>query len=1088
MAFSLGEYQDIFLEEADDQIQELNKNLLQMEQNPEDEAIINNIFRAAHSLKSSAAFVGLNDLSDLAHKMENLLQGVRDKTIKINQQIIDVLFRSFDFINAVIESVSQGEAPQEDLSGIIREIQELHENVKSGAAPVREAAKPETKSDEMKKTPKTVFSPQEKKLLKKGLDDKLDCYEVTVFIEKDAQMKWVKAQLVINNVRNIGQVIKTIPDEGDITDETVKDAFKIILLTNEPLDSVFKACDVDLIVRIDVVKISLTQKDDKYVLTYKNQGSTSEDDSKSQEEESAPEEEALPSGIVSVSEKPQEIMAPVISDDVHDDRKDTDRKRKGTVLRTVKVSVDKLDELLNNVGELVIANSGFYRLYDDLKKQNADKTVINEFKNRMEQMSRIAKDLQGGIMKTRMVPIGQVFERFNRLVRDLARECGKSVQLVTNGEDTELDKKVVDVIGEPLIHMIRNSIDHGIESIEERLALRKPESATVTLNAYQGGNQIYVEVIDDGKGLNIEGIKRKALERNLVTPEILSGMDNEDIYEFIFHPGFSTAEKITDVSGRGVGMNVVKEVVNEMNGSISIETEPGMGTRFIMAFPLTLAIIPAIMVSVLKEVYAIPLSDVIETIKIAQEDITTIEGHEVINLRGEILSLLRLNQFVGLEYEIADLENIPVVVVGYNNRKIGLIVGDLVGKMEIVIKSLEQNYVNVDGLAGASILGDGSICLILDISSMINKVISEQDKIGREERSQILKKKEASVALVEQKELSAGAATDDLRMTLNKELLSSSGVDAVQAERAASIQADLKELKKAEAPSSSVSSSVQQAKVVAPVEKTVPKKETPPVSANTSRSLFSEQTTPVLESSTVAADENVKEALNEFRDELHKNVSSVLSTGDVDEHIKKVIGIDSEDMKKVQLLANVGIMQGADSLSRMIGKRVDIAIPEVRMLPIEKIPASLGKVDDVYAGIYMSLSGDVHGTILLSMPNDSVCSLIDDLYGFDTGKTKEINDDAVSALKEITNIVGSSVVNAFSEKTGLVIMPSVPAMVNDYIQSILDSILVLHNMKNDYALIMNTVFYYEDDRIMANLLILPDSESLKTLVSNLRNE
>ena len=355
MAFSLGEYQDIFLEEADDQIQELNKNLLQMEQNPEDEAIINNIFRAAHSLKSSAAFVGLNDLSDLAHKMENLLQGVRDKTIKINQQIIDVLFRSFDFINAVIESVSQGEAPQEDLSGIIREIQEIHDKVKSGAAPAKEVSKSETKSDEMKKTPKTVFTPQEKKLLKKGLDDKLDCYEVTVFIEKDAQMKWVKAQLVINNVRNIGQVIKTIPDEGDITDETVKDAFKIILLTNEPLDSVFKACDVDLIIRIDVVKISLTQKDDKYVLTYKNQGSTSEAESKSQEEETAQEEEALPSGVVSVSDKAQEILAPVISDDVHDDRKDADRKRKGTVLRTVKVSVDKLDELLNNVGELVIA-------------------------------------------------------------------------------------------------------------------------------------------------------------------------------------------------------------------------------------------------------------------------------------------------------------------------------------------------------------------------------------------------------------------------------------------------------------------------------------------------------------------------------------------------------------------------------------------------------------------------------------------------------------------------------------------------------------------------------------------------------------
>jgi two-component system chemotaxis sensor kinase CheA len=303
-------------------------------------------------------------------------------------------------------------------------------------------------------------------------------------------------------------------------------------------------------------------------------------------------------------------------------------------------------------------------------------------------MSRIAKDLQSGIMKTRMVPIGQVFSRFHRLVRDLAKDTGKEVQLITKGEETELDKKVIDVIGEPIMHMVRNSIDHGLESPDERVNLNKPQIGTVTLNAHQAGNQIFVEISDDGRGLRADRIRKKALERGLVSAEALSNMDDEDVYQFIFHPGFSTADRITDVSGRGVGMNVVREVVKEMNGSIDIETEPEMGTRFIMAFPLTLAIIPAIMVKVHGEMYAIPLSDVIETIKIACGDITTIEGHEVINLRGEILSLLRLNQFVGIESNLEDDSKIPVVVVGYGNRKIGVIVDELEGKQEIVIKNL----------------------------------------------------------------------------------------------------------------------------------------------------------------------------------------------------------------------------------------------------------------------------------------------------------------------------------------------------------------------------------------------------------------
>lgn len=1069
MAFSLGEYQDIFLEEADDQIQELNRNLLEMEQNPDDENIINNIFRAAHSLKSSAAFVGLNDLSELAHKMENLLQGVRDRTFRINQEIIDVLFKSFDYINTVIETVSQGEEPRTDLKGVIADVTAVHERAKKGGDAPAPSAREEKTTDttaEAARKPKTSFSPQEKKLLKKGLDEGMDCYEVSVFLDADAQMKWVKAQLIVNNVKSLGQILKTLPDEDKITDESVSEVFKIIVLTAEDIDAVFRACDVDQVNRVDVVKISLTQRDDKYVLTYQNKGSLSD-----READIQPAPQVIPKVESAQSVIRRPATEPAREEDAVPEEADRsgDRKKRGTTLRTVKVSVDKLDELLNNVGELVIANSGFFRLYEELKKQNTDKTLINEFKNRMEQMSRIAKDLQSGIMKTRMVPIGQVFDRFNRLVRDLARDCNKNVQLVTKGEDTELDKKVIDVIGEPLMHMIRNSIDHGIESYEERTSMKKSEVATVTLNAYQGGNQIYVEVIDDGRGLNIDLIKRKAIERGLATPEMIANMDPADIYDFIFQPGFSTANKITDVSGRGVGMNVVKEVVSEMNGSVTIESELGMGTRFIMSFPLTLAIIPAIMVTVRDETYAIPLSDVIETIKIAEEDITTIEGHEVINLRGEILSLLRLNEFVGIESSLTDMENIPVVVVGYNNRKIGLIVDELEGKMEIVIKSLDQNYMNVEGLAGASILGDGSICLILDISSMISRVISEQEKISKEEKRVILQKKEAAVEAVAQKELSDVAR------------------DALPPKRdAKSSYISLQDLE--EDHTDDVTSSPMQRSLTRDTDKTATAVSPAASAPVTPSDIYADQTSPVIAAKNEVPEEKVKEALEEFRSELTRNVTEVLGAGESDEHIKKSLNISADDMKKVQLLANVGIMQGAESLSMMIGKRVDIAIPEVRMMPIETIPSSIGKVDDVYVGVHMTLDGDLKGTVLLSMPDEASYTLVDDLYGFDTGKTRELNDDASSALREITNIVGSSVVNAISEKTGLDILPSVPVIVHDFMQAILDSILVMHNMKNDYALIMDTVFYYEDDRTMANLLIVPDADSLKNLVSNLRNE
>jgi two-component system chemotaxis sensor kinase CheA len=877
--------------------------------------------------------------------------------------------------------------------------------------------------------------------------------------------------------------------------------------------------------------MSFTKKDNKSILKFsagetfivgESQSQTAVPAASTRRSDSGPTDEA-PSGDEAY-EDPDDYEDRDV-EEIHDIRIGEHDKRKVPPLRTVKVSVDKLDQLLNNVGELVIANSGFYKLYEEMRKFGDDKSIINEFKNRMEQMSRIAKDLQTGIMKTRMVPIGQVFSRFNRLVRDLAKEFAKNIELNVKGEETELDKKVIDAIGEPLMHLIRNAIDHGIEPMEERKKLGKSEIAAVTLNAYQGGNQIFVEVSDDGKGLSADMIKRKAIEKGFITPEMLANMDNSDIYSIIFTPGFSTATKITDVSGRGVGMNVVKEIVNELNGNVSIETEPGMGTRFVMAFPLTLAIIPAIMVKVQKEMYAIPLSDVIETIKIAESDITTIEGHEVINLRGEILSLLRLNEFVGIRSALYKEQKMPVVVVGFGNRKIGLIVDYLEGKQEIVIKSLEQNYMTVDGLAGASILGDGSICLILDISSMINKVITDQERLTRFEKDSF-SVQTAEIEVVEAREMEQPAhktgAASSASPVSEPAKVPEPAVQTVRVFKteippapkeekkfsdaegfgAGALKARKEEsLYSRSAPGGDVGAEKPDAKAKAPVGAISPAgPSTPPAERPTGQQAPSSQAPasdadydfePVEEEHPADArsdeqiQQHVHETLNDFKKELQEKVRT-MQDGSPTEHMHAALEVSKEDISEFQIIANVGATNSAESLSKILNKRIDLSIPEVTVKPLENIPDYLGDINNVYIGVMLPILGDARGTLLFILNEDVGFALIDMLYGTETKASREMNEDGESALKEITNIIGSSVINVFAEKSGLVIKPSVPTIVHDYMQSVIDSILVMHNMSNDYAIIMDTAFYFEDDSIIGNLLLLPEADSLKTLVSRLR--
>ncbi len=1103
MSFSLGEYQDIFLEEADELLQELNKNLLVLERNPEDEEIINNIFRAAHSLKSSAAFVGLNDLSDLAHRMENLLQGIRDKTNSVTSEVVDVIFKCFDVISEVIELVASGVEPQQNLKPLQERINQVNENSRIGNNSAGKADLKQ-KPSPVKAVVKTSFNSAESGSIREAIAQGRECLEITITIEESAQMKWVKSQLISTNLERTGDVIKIIPALEELSADETVNTFKIIYTSDSTLNQIYKGCDIDQIEKIELRRISTVMKDGRELLkigsplavelsenekplkqeTVNNNVNTKEDFAYDEEPDDSPDEADDPD--VNIFER-RRSDSPVDHD-----------RRKTPMLKTVKVSIDKLDLLLNNVGELVIANSGFYRLYEELRKYSGNKSVITEFKNRMEQMSRIAKDLQTGIMKTRMVPIGQVFSRFNRLVRDLAKEHNKNVELVVKGEDTELDKKVIDVIGEPLLHLIRNAVDHGIESTEERARLGKLETATITLNAYQGGNQIFVEISDDGRGLDPEAIKAKVVEKKLSTPEILANMDDMDIYNFIFIPGFSTAKIITDISGRGVGMNVVKEIVNELNGTVSIETEKGMGTRFILTFPLTLAIIPAIMVKVRREVYAIPLSDVIETIKISQTDIATIEGHEVINLRGEILSLLRLNEFIGIKTALRSTEKIPVVVVGYGSRKIGLIVDFLEGKMEIVIKSLEQNYTTVEGLAGASILGDGSICLILDIQAMINKVITQQEKLSQEEREKVIKSRMVDAGdyeeLEEEEKVISSAEADYISRGEDLSLSDQITLTETPAEAKGKpnyisdvFLFDEDEVQVQE-PGASEKSGADEEMFSDKTAETPAEPEIPSVKKEHEITAAVDAVAELAaEPADAELEEKVKGALTEFREELKQNIDSAISQGKPDSHIQTELNIDKDELNEFSLISNMGAANAAEAISKILSKRIDLSIPEVRLTPVEKIPEFLGGLNEPYIGVMLGIEGEINGTLLLLLTESVGFELVDMLYGFSTKSTKELSEDGVSALKELTNIIGASILNVYAEKSNMVVKPNVPIFVHDFLQSVIDSVLVMHNIEHDYAIVMETAFYFENDQVMGSLMILPETESLKLLVKGFKS-
>jgi two-component system chemotaxis sensor kinase CheA len=1059
MSGILGDYTEDFLEESEDQIEELNSNLLKLEQNHNDPEIINDIFRAAHSLKSSSAFVGLYNLSDLAHKMENLLQKIREGKLGIQVTLVNLLFECFDLIKEVIDAVGKGYKEERTFEEMIQKLGEYEKSHASEGNPSVTSA-PKSKAPEP--TPEPVIPKVEEVVVStniepftplsleesetREIEEEIKvrngkAFDIRVVLKKETPMKGLRFTLILQNLKLYAAIYKCFPDMETLERGIDQNFINFIIITQLEETEIKKLIQVDMVEYIDVVYRNIQP-------TYAQ--------SKSEQ-------------AVSEAKKERAVLL--------------DKESDKALSKSIKVSSEKLDQLMNNVGELVITNSGFQKIYDDLVRNFGDDTIFSELKSKIDQINRISKDLQTGIMNTRMVPIGTVFNRFSRLVRDLSVETSKKVQLILLGENTELDKKVVDMIGEPLMHLIRNSIDHGIETPEERLKAGKPEFGTVELNAYQGGNNIMVEIKDDGRGLNKARILKKALDNGLVTQSEVNNLTDNDIYQFIFAAGFSTAAQVTDISGRGVGMNVVNKLIQDFKGKILINTSDGFGTSFTLCFPQALAIIPSILVSMEEEIYAFPLSEVFETIRIKKEQINTLEGHEIINLRGEVLPIYRLDRIIGLS-ERPGREESPVVIVNYNSRKLGFIVDELIGKHETVIKTLEKNYKNIKGLTGASIMGDGTIILVLDIGGLIDitgNIVRDQSGLTGEE---MLRLNESYVT-----DINSSATiykTKNATNIFNQSLLQLKQQDKSRKKKEKSDRKKVviqKDYSTEEIAKQEEEIQTEKEPVVQEIQSEV-QKENPYIVKEDTQAQDDilndelEEAIPVDITEEMDEREKAKEMLKSFSEQTKKRVEDLITT---DRPINEIMS--KEEIRKLESVVNTGMMNAGLVLSQLVGSNVELFMPEITLMDADELSNQIRDSNENFFGMKVRMNGDLNGNLLMVFSEAKGRELADKLLKSNESSdlAKKISEDSLSVLMEISNIVCASVMNSLSNKAKAQIMPSVPELITGTFKQVIEFV----KPERTKFLTMNTEFIYEGDNLIGNLIFLPDFDELVKLISKL---
>lgn len=628
----MQEIMEDFLVEAFEMIEQLDQDLVELENNPEDLDLLNRIFRVAHTIKGSSSFLNFDILTRLTHNMEDVLNKARRDELKITPDVMDVVLHSIDLMKALLAAIRDSGTDANsgiEIDDTVSRLQAISSSGTGGESAESPAPQAAPAQSAAPSTPADSNNP---------LADEPEL------------------------------------DYSNMSAEEVEAEIERLLKKR--------------------------QEADKQARAAQKAGGVAPSVQAPKAPDSAPAAQATPKPAPKKAGGDEKAPA-------------------ASVEQTVRVDVKRLDHLMNLIGELVLGKNRLIKIYGDVEERYDGEKFLEELNQVVASISSVTTDVQLAVMKTRMQPVGKVFNKFPRMVRDLSRELGKNIDLIITGEETELDKSIVEEIGDPLIHIIRNSCDHGIEKPEDRLALGKPETGTVTLKAYNEGNHIVIEIADDGKGLDAQMLKQKGIEKGVISEREADTMSDKEAFGIIFKPGFSTAATISNVSGRGVGMDVVKTNIEKLNGIIDIESEKGVGTTQKLKIPLTLAIIQALLVAVQEEYYAIPLSSVIETVRVSQDEIYTVDGKSVLRLRDEVLSIVRLADIFKVDSVLENTNEVYVVVIGLAEQKMGVIVDYLVGQEEVVIKSLGYYLKGTEGIAGATVRGDGKITMIVDVAAMM---------------------------------------------------------------------------------------------------------------------------------------------------------------------------------------------------------------------------------------------------------------------------------------------------------------------------------------------------------------------------------
>ena len=697
----VSQYLEIFIDESEEHLQTLSDCIMVLEKEPDNKDTINEVFRAAHSLKGMAGTMGFKRMQHLTHDMENVFQEVRSDHIKVTSGMIDLLFKCLDALEGYVDNIkSTSDEGTEDNEVIIKELNDFiaktegaEETGNTETSEAKEAA-PESTQEEKAGQEKIELTNDEKKAIREAESNGQHIYVMTVHIQKDCLLKAARAFLVFKAVEDFGQILVYRPSSQDIEDEKFEFEFSFFLASEESEDKIVAVAKaVSEIEKVDAEEIHL----DEYVK-----------EAEAQEEQQAKEATAEQKEAPAEAPKAAEKKAPAANA-----KKQTNAKP--VTGRTVRVDIEKLDALMNQVSELIIAKNSLV----SISSNESGEYQNQSFHEQIEYLERITTNLHESVMKVRMVPIESVVNKFPRMIRDLSRKLGKKMELYMTGEDTELDRTVVDQIGDPLQHLLRNSADHGLEDNATRVERGKPEVGSIFLKAFQEGNNVIIEVGDDGNGIDVAAVRDKAVERGVITAEQAENMSQKEIINLLFLPSFSMAKKITDISGRGVGLDVVKSNIEALGGDVEVRTQLGEGTTFIVRLPLTLAIIQALMVEIRDEKYAIALGSISNIEGIPVNEIKYVQAQEVIHLRGAVIPLIRLDQVLDMEEKQEEPENLTVVIVKKGDSLAGLVVDNLIGQQEIVIKSLGKYINNNKIISGATILGDGEVALILDVNTLM---------------------------------------------------------------------------------------------------------------------------------------------------------------------------------------------------------------------------------------------------------------------------------------------------------------------------------------------------------------------------------